>query len=85
MSFLWNKSFETGIDFVDQQHHGLVELINEAAPFLSAAGPIDRERTERLLDRLFAYAATHFKAEEELMHRSGVYARHAQLYGAEHA
>ena len=88
MSFLWNKSFETGIDVVDEQHHGLVDLINDAAPVLSSTDPLELDRPERigrLLDRLFAYAATHFKTEEDLMQQRCVDARHVELHTAEHA
>ncbi|HET6719975.1 MAG TPA: EAL domain-containing protein [Rhodocyclaceae bacterium] len=85
MSFLWNKQLETGIEVVDLQHRGLIELINEAAPFLASPDAVDAERTERLLDRLFAYAATHFKDEAQMMQERGVDPRHVRLHEAEHA
>ena len=33
---VWSKHFVTGIEVIDNQHKGLVELINAAAPQLAA-------------------------------------------------
>jgi hemerythrin len=33
MSFMvWNPELETGIELIGQQHRGLVEMLNRAAP-----------------------------------------------------
>lgn len=68
MKFMvWSDSLLTGLETVDRQHRGLVDLVNEVAPLLAASG------AERLLDfaplrdKLMAYAASHFKTEEDLM------------------
>ena len=68
----WSRHFVTGIEIVDRQHRGLVELINEVAPLLSRSEPVVARDVERLLDRLSAYAATHFRDEERLMGAAGM-------------
>ena len=72
MAFKWDSYFETGIAIVDEQHRGLVDLINEAAPLLSARGALTHARLDVLIDRLFDYAAVHFKTEEEVMRSNGL-------------
>ncbi len=67
MNFKWESFFETGIEIVDTQHQGLVATINEAAPLLARPGGPDLECAEAILDKLFDYAAVHFKTEEGLM------------------
>jgi hemerythrin-like metal-binding protein len=76
MSFLqWNDDLITGIDIVDQQHRGLVDLLNEAAPTLTRLSSATLEDAAPLLDRLVEYAAMHFKTEEDLMAARGVDSR----------
>ncbi|MBU2875525.1 putative bifunctional diguanylate cyclase/phosphodiesterase [Marinobacter salexigens] len=62
--FPWNRNFETGIDEIDQQHRVLVEILNRLAwHFASSTSEL---QCDHILDELLAYAAYHFKAEEEL-------------------
>ncbi|MEW6678785.1 MAG: bacteriohemerythrin [Pseudomonadota bacterium] len=76
MSFIqWNDDLVTGIAVVDQQHQGLVELLNEAAPTLARLSSATLEDAAPLLDRLVDYAAMHFKTEEDLMATQGVDSR----------
>jgi hemerythrin-like metal-binding protein len=68
MKFMvWNDSLLTGIEIVDRQHRGLVELVNQVAPLLAASGGQRVDDFAPLRDRLMAYAASHFKTEEDLM------------------
>ena len=57
MAFKWDKIFETGVEIIDQQHQGLVALINDAAPFLTSPQGLDLPRIEQLIDQLFACEA----------------------------
>ncbi len=73
MTFMnWSQHFVTGIDVVDRQHRGLVELINDVAPLLSSGEPVAGERARTLLDRLSEYGLTHFRDEEEVMLAAGI-------------
>lgn len=85
MAFEWTASFDTGIPVVDQQHHALVDMVNEVSPTLTSGEPISTEHCSRLLDRLLDYAAKHFKTEEELMRGHGVDERHVSQHLASHA
>ncbi|MEF8700716.1 MAG: hemerythrin domain-containing protein [Candidatus Accumulibacter sp. UW20] len=67
----WSEHFVTGIDGVDHQHRGLVDLVNAAAPVLIDGDPTTLA-AETLLDRLTDYAANHFRDEERLMGECGV-------------
>jgi hemerythrin-like metal-binding protein len=70
---------------VDQQHHGLVDIINEAAPMLARPGGPDMQGIGAVLDRLFKYAAIHFKTEEDLMESHQLDARYVAHHCAIHA
>lgn len=62
--FSWNKSFETGINKIDEQHKTLVCLINELA--YSFREDIYKE-SEKVFDKLIKYSEFHFKSEEEIL------------------
>ncbi|MBK9443058.1 MAG: bacteriohemerythrin [Comamonadaceae bacterium] len=85
MNLKWETYFETGIAVVDQQHRGLVDIINEAAPGLALPGGPDMQAIGAVLDRLFDYAASHFKTEEDLMTLHKLDARYVAHHCAIHA
>ncbi|HRF71950.1 MAG TPA: hemerythrin domain-containing protein [Accumulibacter sp.] len=73
MTFMkWSRHFVTGIDLVDGQHRGLVDLVNDVAPLLSRGEPLGAAAADALLDRLSEYAQTHFRDEERLMREGGL-------------
>ncbi|HCZ14509.1 MAG TPA: hypothetical protein DHV85_07900, partial [Candidatus Accumulibacter sp.] len=73
MTFMkWSRHFVTGIDLVDSQHRGLVDLVNDVAPLLSRGEPLGAAAADALLDRLSEYAQTHFRDEERLMREGGL-------------
>lgn len=86
MNFLnWNDYLRTGIAVVDEQHHGLINLVNELAPLLVDAGEQPFAEIDALQARLAAYAEEHFRTEEELMLRSGVDSRVLKPHRRSHA
>jgi len=66
---LWNDSFLTGIDRIDEQHKVLVNTLNEANARL--AGNVTRELLEQITRDLLSYAIYHFETEETLMQEYG--------------
>ncbi|MBT3235596.1 MAG: hemerythrin family protein [Bdellovibrionales bacterium] len=67
--FTWNSSFVVGVDMIDQQHRVLVSKIDLLYDAL-----VSQERSlniKQLLDDIVDYTNLHFRAEEELMIRSG--------------
>jgi hemerythrin len=70
-SFVWNKNFITGISDVDEQHQGLVDLINAFGDHV-AAGDMSSAELSDIVDRLRNYARFHFREEETLMEAGGI-------------
>jgi hemerythrin-like metal-binding protein len=86
MTFMvWNPHLETGIGIVDQQHRGLVDMLNQAAPLLAQSSRESLRDIAPLLDGLLNYAATHFQTEEEMMARLQMDARASEHHHASHA
>ena len=65
--FFWNENFATGLEEIDRQHRGLVELVNRL-PALSAGVPGAPELAV-VLSELRSYVAIHFSTEETLWGR----------------
>lgn len=84
-SFHWDKHFETGLQAVDQQHHHLVDLINQFGELLIKGDKVYSGDTEALFGQLAAYAQYHFQEEEGLMHKVGLDARHVEHHKRSHA
>lgn len=81
----WNDYLKTGIDIVDQQHRGLVDLANETAAKLSSGDGLSVDEMRTLLGFLTDYAATHFSTEEALMALSGIDEEHIVHHRQSHA
>ena len=68
----WSEHFVTGFEIIDIQHKKLVDLINDAAPFLAEEGEAPAPAIHALLNQLADYAAYHFGCEEDLMLTLGI-------------
>ncbi|WP_165873424.1 bacteriohemerythrin [Parasulfuritortus cantonensis] len=68
----WSDEYATGIDIVDRQHRGLMEMINAAAPLLLDCSPVQEAEREALFTGLVDYTGEHFRTEEALMREVGV-------------
>ena len=81
-TFVWGKEFYTGIDAVDAQHHGLVDLFNSLAETLVVGGQDgENEAVVHLaFSQLMDYTKEHFSTEEALMQRAGIDARHLAMH-----
>jgi hemerythrin-like metal-binding protein len=86
MTFMvWNEDLMTGIRTVDEQHRGLVDLLNDAAPLLAGAGGGCSAEMGVILERLLDYAASHFDSEERMMVRLSLDRRAREHHLATHA
>ena len=65
MSVDWDDSLTTGIARIDAEHRVFVALIDELEQADSEGG--DRDRMQRILREIHAYAVFHFIREENLM------------------
>lgn len=79
----WDDRYATGVDSVDRQHRGLIDLINDLY------GRIGEGRGDEALDGVFGelqrYAETHFATEERLLRRHPVAGYHPAGHLEEHA
>jgi diguanylate cyclase (GGDEF)-like protein/hemerythrin-like metal-binding protein len=82
-TFVWSEAFYTGIDQVDEQHHGLVDLFNRLGESLLTSngeqGASDAAVQAAFL-QLMDYAKYHFAVEESLIRQQGVDHRHLALH-----
>jgi len=65
----WKDSFNIGIEEIDQQHMLFLEYLNEC--HLMVYGSEREEIGLSLIDKLKAYASTHFRFEETMMQAYG--------------
>jgi hemerythrin len=78
---IWNDSYLTGIDRIDEQHKVLVNTLNEANARLVVS--VTRGLLEQITRDLLSYAIYHFETEEALMQEYG-YARLAAADDEKH-
>lgn len=83
LSFHWKKYFVTGIPEVDQQHHHLVDIVNQFGSHL-AKDELAFDDLEKVFQELADYTNYHFEEEEGLMSQIGIDQRHLDLHIEEH-
>jgi hemerythrin len=83
-TFVWDQHFTTGLERVDQQHHRLVELINQLGESLIAGEVEKPESLQEIFGQLAEYAQYHFAEEERLMEEAGVSSRHSDPHRRHH-
>lgn len=83
-AFIWDQTFVTGIEKVDEQHHFLVDLMNRFGDALIASKSLDDGELASIFGQLAEYAQYHFSTEHNLMLEWGVApehrARHDRLH-----
>jgi len=84
-AFRWDHWYVTGLPAVDEQHHYLVDIINQFGNSLMQAQGANPEEIERLFQELARYTQYHFSEEEALMAQSDMDARHLAHHTREHA
>ena len=83
-AFVWDERFETGLPTVDQQHHHLVDVVNQLGDMLAGGDEIDEKLLQEMFHQLAQYAHRHFADEEHLMAETGIDNRHLQLHSQHH-
>lgn len=85
MQFLdWDDYLKTGVEIVDQQHKGLVDMANDTSARLASAEGLSQTEMHKVLGYLVEYAEIHFGTEEALMALAGVDERHAERHRQTH-
>ena len=85
--FVWDRSFSTGLQAMDDQHRGLIDIFNELhRTQFDIAYPADKRELamRRAFDRLMAYARAQFASEEALMQERGLDERHQFVHRRQH-
>jgi hemerythrin len=82
-SFQWDRSFETGIQEVDEQHLKLVALVNRFGEF-ATENSLSKAKARAALEELTEYTSYHFGQEERLMKRVGIDLEHFEQHHAQH-
>lgn len=80
----WSDTLMTGIDVIDRQHRGLVDMINATANRLSGDAELGAEEVRALVGYLKDYAEVHFGTEEALMALCGLSPGYAQDHHRNH-
>lgn len=80
----WSDTLMTGIDVIDRQHRGLVDMINATAKRLAGDEGLSAEEVRALVGYLKDYAEVHFGTEEALMALCGLSPGYAQDHHRNH-
>lgn len=65
----WKKSYEFGIQDIDEQHHHFIDICNELLQTVNDGS--ERDRVGLVADKLMSYAKMHFDTEEEYFRKFG--------------
>ena len=83
-AFVWDQRFVTGLASVDEQHHHLVEVVNQVGDMLLDSHPATADKLQALFKQLADYAHYHFADEERLMTEFNVDPRHVESHVHHH-
>lgn len=82
--FKWGPELETGSDEIDQQHHVLIDIINEIISICLESEQIDLSAVKSISEKLNNYTIFHFTNEEQMMEFYNVDTRHREAHIAAH-
>ena len=63
----WSQKLECGIKVIDEQHKGLVELVNEMFDHVTGNYVQERDYFNRAITEAVEYIKNHFATEEKIM------------------
>lgn len=66
---VWTEEMSVGVEALDNDHRGLIDLLNQAHERLSTGQ--SREVVGEVLDRLVSRTTTHFAREEAFFEQTG--------------
>ncbi|MDP4145138.1 MAG: bacteriohemerythrin [Bacillota bacterium] len=70
--FKWKSEYETGVEFIDEQHKKLFEIGNRLFELLNNNFYTDKyDKIIAIIEELKNYTAFHFAAEEEYLIKTG--------------
>jgi len=81
--FTWSNYFITGLESVDEQHHQLINLINQFGRLVTSSS-ITKAELDRVFGELSDYANYHFSEEEKMMKDFNLDNRHIDHHLTSH-
>ncbi|MCL2441519.1 MAG: bacteriohemerythrin [Treponema sp.] len=63
----WSNTFMCGIKLIDDQHKGLVDLVNDMFNHVTEDEEQERKYLNKVLDEAVSYIKIHFATEEKIM------------------
>lgn len=82
--FQWDSYLKTGMKSIDDQHKGLVEIINETLQMCFNNQEISELKIKEIYSKLTLYVTEHFENEENLMNFYKIDIRHKDLHYEAH-
>lgn len=82
--FQWDSDLKTGMKSIDDQHQGLVEIINETLQMCFNNQKISESRIKEIYSKLTLYVIEHFENEENLMNFYKIDTRHKDVHYEAH-
>lgn len=74
--FNWEADWMTGIQTIDTQHRGLLDIINKLLQLCMKNDVASMNEVENIQQKLVQYVDVHFKTEESLMNHFNIDFRH---------
>ena len=63
----WSPTFSVGVKLVDDQHKGLLNLVNDMFNHVSGNDAQEREYFSKVIQQAVDYVKVHFQTEEKIM------------------
>jgi len=67
LKITWNSKFASGIRLIDEQHKGLVDLVNEMSSHVTGNYVQEHDYFNRAIHDTVKYVRIHFATEEKIM------------------
>jgi len=78
----WSRTFSVGVKIIDEQHKGLVNLVNDMFNHVVGDEQAEREYFKQVIQHAVQYVKVHFDTEEKIMLRTKFpgYAEHKRAH-----
>jgi hemerythrin len=63
----WSDTYSTGINLIDEQHKGLIDLINDLFNHVTGNKAEERDYFQEVIEQAVQYVKFHFATEEKYM------------------
>ena len=80
----WSSTFSVGVKQIDDQHKGLLDLVNDMFNHVTGDEAAEKEYFTQVIKRAVQYVKVHFNTEEQIMLHTNFrgYAEHKKAHDA---